>query len=212
MKIYQIYKVTCFTTKKVYIGYTSNFDVRKNTHKKNSELGKQQAFYRAIRKYGWKDFTWELLYSSKDKEHTLKEMEPYFISLYDSMNPKFGYNMTPGGYGGTCSEEARKKISEAKKGIPRSPETIEKMRKSLTGRKASKEAIKHMQEGQIKRYTSKPSTLKGTHHSEETKKKIGKASKGNTYRLGIPQSEATKLKISQTLKDNFDRKKSEIST
>jgi group I intron endonuclease len=206
MKIYQIYKATCFTTKKIYIGYTSNFDVRKATHKKNSENGKEQSFYCAIRKYGWKDFSWEILYCSKDKEHTLRQMEPYFISLFDSMNPKFGYNMTSGGYGGNCSEETKKKISLSKLGKKRSPETIEKMRKALTGRKVSKEALQHMQEGQLKRYKTKPSKLKGTHHSEETKKKIGKASKGNTHRLGKPQSEETKKKISQNMKDNFDRK------
>lgn len=40
----------------------------------------------------------------------------------------------------------------------------------------------------------------GKHHSEETKKKIGKKSKGNTYWLGKKHSATTKIKISQAKK------------
>jgi group I intron endonuclease len=94
--IYSIYKVTNVINKKIYIGYTNNLKVRKSKHKRNSQRGCSH-FYNAILKYGWDNFTWEVIYCSTDKNHCLNEMEPYFIKEYDSINS--GYNLTKGGAG-----------------------------------------------------------------------------------------------------------------
>ena len=40
----------------------------------------------------------------------------------------------------------------------------------------------------------------GKHHSEESKKKMSEANKGNKYRLGKKHSEETKRKISEARK------------
>ena len=115
MKIYSIYKSTNKINNKVYIGFDSSWPSRIQQHKHNSK-NKSQKFYCAIRKYGWDNFTWELLYQSSDKDHTLNFMENYFILEYNSYEN--GYNSTLGGDAPTL-------------GITASPETCEKMSISL---------------------------------------------------------------------------------
>jgi group I intron endonuclease len=95
MSIYSIYRFTNKVNSKVYIGFTSNFVKRRSAHKKSAERGDDIKFYRAIRKHGWENFIFDIIYQSKDKEHTRDVMEPYFIAEYDSL--KNGYNSTCGG-------------------------------------------------------------------------------------------------------------------
>lgn len=72
------------------------------------------------------------------------------------------------------------------KGIPLSDETKAKISASLTGRKASAEAIEKT-----------ASAHRGMKRSEETKKKMSEAKKGNKGRLGKPHSEESKQKMSK---------------
>ena len=68
------------------------------------------------------------MYQSKDREHTLKTMEPYFINEYDSFNN--GYNSTIGGEGTLgiiVTEEHKNKIGKANRGKIRSQETKEQI-------------------------------------------------------------------------------------
>ena len=97
-KVYTIYKSTNLINGKSYIGVDSNWPKRKAVHKYWAFTGNTQShFYNALRKYGWNNFDWELVYQSKDYEHTFHVMENYFIKKYDSFNN--GYNMTMGGDG-----------------------------------------------------------------------------------------------------------------
>lgn len=101
MTIYTIYRATCSKNGKCYIGYDSKWPKRRYEHKQSMKDG-DQVFYRALRKYGWQSFVWEVLYQSKDANHTLKEMEPFFIRENNScihFNNSNGYNMTEGGEG-----------------------------------------------------------------------------------------------------------------
>jgi hypothetical protein len=95
MNIYSIYKATCIVTNQCYIGFDSNWPKRKTDHKRESRKDNNIKFYNAIKKYGWNNFEWEVIYRSKDGEHCLNVMESYFISEYDSM--KNGLNTSPGG-------------------------------------------------------------------------------------------------------------------
>lgn len=104
MNIYCIYKATNLINKKVYIGFDSNWPTRKNSHLRCALSGDYPniAFYNAMRKYGIKNFTWEIIYQSLDSSHTLKVMEPFFIKEYNSYlwaKKSNGYNMTLGGEG-----------------------------------------------------------------------------------------------------------------
>ena len=136
MIIHTIYKAVNQVNGKVYIGFDSNWPNRVNIHRSSSKK-QDYKFYRAIRKYGWDNFKWDIIYQSKDKNHTLKVMEKYFIEQYDSFNN--GYNSTLGGDGTLgliLSEESRKKISEGNK-VPK-PHTTEhnkKIAEALRGKK-----------------------------------------------------------------------------
>jgi group I intron endonuclease len=116
MNIYSIYKATCNITNQCYIGFDSNWPNRQKIHKSFSKNPKTY-FQRALFKYGWNNFTWEVIYQSKDKEYCLKIMEPYFIKEHDCFEN--GYNMTLGGegtFGKKLSHESKEKISKANKG------------------------------------------------------------------------------------------------
>lgn len=118
--MYIIYKSTNILTNKCYIGYTHNLPRRILTHKSASKNGKSK-FYNAIRKYGWSNFKWEILFESDNMNECLNIKEPYYIKLFDSINN--GYNTTPGGecnplfksdngmYGKTHTEEVKKRLS-----------------------------------------------------------------------------------------------------
>ena len=96
MSIYSIYKCVNTINGKIYIGFDSKWPNRKRIHKCNYQ-NINYKFYNAIKKYGWDSFDWKVIYQSKDKEHTLKVMEKYFIEFYDSFEN--GYNSTLGGEG-----------------------------------------------------------------------------------------------------------------
>jgi len=92
-----IYKATNLINGKSYIGFDSAWPKRMNRHLENANYNREGKFYDAIRKYGWENFQWEILYQSEDKERTLNVMEPQFIREYNTFNQ--GYNMTEGGEG-----------------------------------------------------------------------------------------------------------------
>lgn len=133
MTIYSIYKSTNKVNGKVYIGFASNLAKRKYRHKHYALIKKTtNHFYTAIRKYGWDNFEWQIIYQSKDKNHCLNNMEKFFIEEYktyvgfDDCN---GYNMTLGGDGGLGNhkpktKEHRERISQSHKGKKLSQEHI----------------------------------------------------------------------------------------
>lgn len=154
MSIYTIYKSVNKLNGKVYVGFDSQWPKRITIHKSASKK-EDYKFYRAIRKYGWNNFEWSVIYQSKEKNHTLNEMESYFINQYDSFYN--GYNSTLGGdgvFGLILSEESRKKISQGNK-IPK-PQTKEHIQKRADAQRGKKR---------------KP-------HTEKTKQKISSANKG----------------------------------
>lgn len=114
MQKYCIYKHTCRVNGKSYIGQTCN---RPSRRWKGSGRGyEDQVFGRAIQKYGWENFTHEIL----ERDLTLaqaNEREKYWIAYYHTYinDPNCnGYNLTPGGDGGDSArcEFVRNKISE----------------------------------------------------------------------------------------------------
>lgn len=111
-----IYKATNIINNKVYIGQTVNsLKHRKSQHERSYKYGKNYLFPNAIHKYGKENFKWEIIdYASSIEE--LNEKENHYISLYDSTNPKKGYNLKCGGDNKFLSEDTKRKISEAQKG------------------------------------------------------------------------------------------------
>lgn len=117
MNIYSIYKATNLVNHKVYIGFDSKWPTRKTTHHRNLQTSQYEhlVFYKALRKYGWENFFWEVIYQSLDNNHCLNVMEPFFISEYKSYiwdQESNGYNMTRGGDGvlGFICDERTKEL------------------------------------------------------------------------------------------------------
>lgn len=116
---YTVYKHTS-PSGKVYIGITK----RKPEYRQNKGKGyrkDQLLFYRAIKKYGWDNFTHEILYTGLS-EKDAKNIEISLIRQYKSLG--MSYNITDGGDGGRGLHNKRKKMSD---------ETKLKMSKSRKG-------------------------------------------------------------------------------
>ena len=101
---------------KRYIGLTC----QKPEYRWNNGKGYKhnEYFTRAIEKYGWNNFQ-HIIIAKGLTEDEAKWLEIELIREWDSMNRDKGYNLTKGGEGANgliCSEETRKKISEANRG------------------------------------------------------------------------------------------------
>ncbi|MGL5675492.1 MAG: GIY-YIG nuclease family protein [Cellulosilyticaceae bacterium] len=92
-----VYKATNLLNGKVYIGITTKtLKHRISIHKKDAK-SKQTYFYRALSKYGFENFKWEVL-DTADNIEKLHELEVHYIKQYDSFdNKRKGYNTTSGG-------------------------------------------------------------------------------------------------------------------
>lgn len=120
---------------KVYIGQTCNLSERWRCNGKN--YFSSIKFYNAIKKYGWNNFSHEVLYDNLNQE-AADILEKELIEKYDSI--KNGYNLKEGGTRGTLSEESLKKMGDSvRRGFAEHPERGLKIRKALLGRKGTPE-------------------------------------------------------------------------
>lgn len=166
-KLFCVYVHTNKINNHRYIGITSR-NVNKRWGLKGQRYKSNKHFWNAIQKYGWDNFTHEIVAKNLTFEEA-QQMEKDLINKYDSANPKHGYNHTFGGEGGQeFSEESRRKmreackrrvftpewrkhLGEARKGVSptnkgdhHSSEAIEKIRKASTGKKHTQESIEKM--------------------------------------------------------------------
>jgi len=175
----------------------------------DSYLGSGLLIKKAIKKYGKENFQKEILKICKTKKEAFDKQKKY-IKEYNTLIPN-GYNISPkGGHNvkGCFSDESKKKISDSlKKTYKNNPELAENIRRKITGRKLSEEIKKSLKGRKSHR---KGLLLKEEYgdKSEEIRKKLKKPkSKEHRKKLseakkGIPMSEETKRKISQTTKGN----------
>lgn len=118
-----IYKITNTINGKLYIGYTTRLIKERMRRHKTDDYKTGTLLGRAINKYGWENFVYEVILEEEDKEKLL-ELEQYYIKKFNSLKPN-GYNMTIGGeklygennpfYGHTHTEETKQKLSELAK-------------------------------------------------------------------------------------------------
>ena len=127
-----VYKHTCTITNLSYIGQTNNISARW----KPSAYKNCVKFYNAIQKYGWDNFTHEILEENLTLEQA-NEREEYYIKFYNSIEN--GYNLLSGGQNRLASEETKQKMSNTRKGVPHSLEHSQAISKALTGYKQTEE-------------------------------------------------------------------------
>lgn len=92
-----IYKITNNVNKKIYVGKSINIKRRWREHRScYLKPDKDCYLYRAMRKYGIDNFTFEIIEECSEDDN-LNEKERYWIEYYNSF--KNGYNETQGGEG-----------------------------------------------------------------------------------------------------------------
>lgn len=114
---------------KRYIGITS----RKPEYRWNGGRGYQGSlhFYNAILKYGWDNIRHDILFESLTRDEAIQN-EIALIAIYETANPRKGYNITHGGEGAL--------------GVKQSAETRAKHSKTMQSKMADpmeKKKIKH---------------------------------------------------------------------
>lgn len=195
-----IYKATNLINGKIYIGKTcKGLNNRIRTHKADFNSFKRDGkltypFYRAIEKYGFENFSWEVIDTANSIEE-LDKKEIYWINTLRSLvQYNKGYNVNPGGNGGDnwTNNPRKEEIREKFKHRRRPVYTEELLRK----RKES--FAKTIQERTPERRSEIGKRVR------ESLKLFHENNKG--IWLGRPVSDEAKIKISKSLKGRFSGK------
>lgn len=195
-RFYKVYKHTLPSSisgkdnDMVYIGITCQENA--NTRWLNGRgYNRNPHFYSAIQKYGWDNFSHEILFDGLTKEEA-EQMEIELIAKYNSADRQYGYNKTNGGNCvGTVLQETKERISKANKGNQYglghkvSDEARSRISKSMIGNQRGK-GQKLSEEHKRK--------LAESHKTEEFRRKLSEANKGKKH------SEETKAKLSESHK------------
>lgn len=115
---------------RVYIGQTCNLANR--WCGKGTRYEKCPRFGNAIKKYGWDNFTHEILLDSLSKEEA-DVYEDYLIEQYRANQKGFGFNIRGGGSRGKQSAESIEKARQCNLGRKLTEETRRKMSNSRRG-------------------------------------------------------------------------------
>lgn len=190
---------------KVYIGITSQ-KPEQRWGSQGCNYKSSPHFYSAIQKYGWDNFEHNILFTELTKEQAcLKEQE--LIKEYNSMNREFGYNSTSGGDIFTMNEEIKQKISQAMMenqnnlGHPCSEEKKKKISNAQKGREFTEKHKQKLSEAAKNRHVpcseEKKQILKEKSHKKpvycEELDKIFESVQECGRQLGIPATNISKL-------------------
>ena len=202
--MYTVYQHKNKINGKVYIGITSQEPEKRW---RNGE-GYQSSphFYAAIQKYGWDNFEHNILFKNFTKEEACKK-EQELIKKFNSMNREFGYNSTSGGDIFVMNEETKQKISQAlignknNLGHPCSEEKKKKISEAQKGRVFTEEHKQKLSEAAKKRYTpcseqAKENIRKASHKRPvycEELDKVFESVQECSRQLGIPATNISKL-------------------
>lgn len=175
-----IYLLTNISNGKVYIGQTTKpLTVRLRGHRSEARsLRKSQPIHHAIAKYGWDNFTAEIL--EECEEADLDMSERFWIRTYNSLAPN-GYNLDSGGSSQKRrSEDTKQKLRVANLGRKQTAEACERRSESLRGRTRTPAECAAISAGR-----------KGLKPTEEAR-----ANMSASQRRKAPASAATRAKMS----------------
>ena len=203
--MYTVYQHKNKINGKVYIGITSQ-KPEQRWGSQGCNYKSSPHFYSAIQKYGWDNFEHNILFTDLSKEQAcLKEQE--LIKEYNSMNREFGYNSTSGGDIFTMNEETKQKISQAMMGNqnnlghPCSEEKKKKISNAQKGREFTEKHKQKLSEAAKNRHVpcseEKKQILKEKSHKKpvycEELDKIFESVQECGRQLGIPATNISKL-------------------
>lgn len=104
MNNYYVYKHTNLIDGRVYIGMSCQPTYKR--WKETNYLNFHPRFGAAIREFGWKNFSHEVLFNNLTKEEAEK-LEKEMITQYKSNQIEFGYNIASGGIGGNNKKSVK---------------------------------------------------------------------------------------------------------
>lgn len=188
---YCVYKHTS-PSGKVYIGITKQNPQRRW----QGGIGYKQHphFARAIEKYGWDNFSHEIVAVGLTEEEA-KNKERELIRELNATDRDYGYNMTFGGeVGSKFTDEVKEKISKSLTEYFKDENARKANAERATGRKHSEETKRKMSEthkrivtdefrnaARQRRLGKKFPNAKGHPQTEETKRKISESKRGKHY-------------------------------
>jgi len=106
--VHYLYKITNLVNGKLYIGVTKNLSARKKQHFYNPNQNKNSIIKKAVNKYGPENFSFDVLCVGS-KEY-IYDLEVKAISAFNTVEN--GYNIKPGGAGGTGHKVASRSDDE----------------------------------------------------------------------------------------------------
>ena len=130
-----IYKFTNKTNNKVYIGKADNLEERYKSHMRNYDNHNLQdyntKFYRALRKYGFENFNYEILESNRYwTAEVLNQKEVEYIAKYRATEDEYGYNIQKGGLNTAVPRKlSEKQVLEIKNKLVTSTLTMQQIAK-----------------------------------------------------------------------------------
>ncbi len=191
MNDYVIYKITNKINGKSYIGKTNNFKRRMERHLKAINDDKNNSvFKKALKKYGWENFSKEIIEDGLSKEDSSLQ-EKYYITLYRTFinyEDCKGYNMTEGGEGGdTYSSKTKNELEEIKSKISKANQGDNNGMRKYGGLKGEKNGMygkTHSEEHNLQISAKLKGKSRPT-FSEEWCSNISKSKKGKPAPNGI---------------------------
>ena len=140
--------IYCYTNKingKKYVGQTINPEQRYNAHKSNyqnpNNIEYNSLIHRAFRKYGFNNFTYEILVKDIDDINVLNELEIYYIKKFNCQTPN-GYNVEAGGKNSTKPKTLEHRKKEIWGQAKLTEEEVIELRKAYRDKKSPTEIYK----------------------------------------------------------------------
>lgn len=142
-----IYKVTNNMNGLKYVGLSRKDTLEERIYWYEKDIilkEKPNDIIKAMREFGFENFTFDILEDNITDLKTLNERERYWIQYYDTTNPEKGYNRDSGGLsGGTKSLKTKELIGKTTKEKWENPQTASKMLEGLKkGTETTKEKAK----------------------------------------------------------------------
>lgn len=176
-----VYKITCLSSGKYYIGYSKEIKKRFQIHKTLLRTNKHGniLLQRAYDKYGCEDFTFEILHTC----NTIDEAKKLELTYLEDINIiSFLYNMHYNNSGGDTLTHHPNRTEI----IEKITMTIIELNNNMTKQERQQ---KYGQNGE-------KNGMYGRTHTDEVKKRSSEMHKGNAYCKGKKASDETRQKMS----------------
>lgn len=209
MKISGVYGLRNKLNGKWYVGVSKDITKRWYKAYELMQCKKQLKIYNALKKYGYENF--EKIILEECDRPMFKERETYWISKYDSVDN--GYNIIHGSASGErplgirMSEETKRKIGDANRGHRHTDDARRRMSESRRGKPKPEgfgekvaEALRGVKHTDERRRNISQSLVGKPKWSEEDKRKMSEARTGKMHPRWKPVADENQ----RFIRDNYE--------